>query len=361
MKKKKNKKFQDININIENNPKKTFSILTTIKNANPDYIITLPNISYIVLRQKNIQNNITTWSFSIYNIINFELIQNIITSSNNCLILDEDFIILSGMKNSSEIWKREKEKGSKFSKYKSLNFSINSNILYDSKSYLFFHNYYDYMKSSLEIWDTENKIPKSIITKTDISTSYEKQIFLINDNKILVVYHCPIEWGKHFENISISFYDITCKENIKNVKNIELENRYCDFKPFKLDENRILIIEKVSEDNSYDQNVNQTIHIMKVPEFEIVKEMEVEFIVSDIIVYKKYFILYEGFIKIYNSDNYQIFKEINIQGIYKLVHLKDNFFIGIVNRYYNTVSNFTYDYYEGNIQKRDLIKYEVDL
>ena len=41
-------------------------------------------------------------------------------------------------------------------------------------------------------------------------------------------------------------------DQCSSIKNIELENSYCDFKPFKLDENRILIIEKVSEDNSYD-------------------------------------------------------------------------------------------------------------
>ena len=364
-KKKKNKKFQNMNINIEYKPKRIFSIQTTVKNVSPDYIITLPKISYLILSQKNTNthNNSTSFTFSIYNITNFELIQKIITSDNlsHCFILDENKIILSGRQNISEIWQKEnKDKINKFSKYKSLDFSINSFILYDSKSFLFFHHYYDYMKSSLEIWDTENKIPKSLIIKNNICSSYEKKIFFINNEKTLVVYHYPF-LEKHFHNISISFYDITCMKNIKNIKNIELDNNYCDLKPFKLDEKRIIIIEKISEDNSYDENVKQNIQIMKVPEFEIVKEIEVEFFVSDVVVYKKYFILYEAMIKIYNIDNYEILKEINIQGIYKLVHLKENFFIGIVNQYYQTIFNLIPDYYEEKNQKKDLIMYEVNL
>ena len=94
--------------------------------------------------------------------------------------MDENQIILSG-KNLSEIW--NKEQTNKFNKNKSLNFSINSNILFYPKSLLFFHNYYDYMKSSIEICETENKIPKSLTTQKDNISSYEKNYFLSTKKK----------------------------------------------------------------------------------------------------------------------------------------------------------------------------------
>ena len=353
MKKKKKNKF---NINLEYKPKRTFEIKTTIKNVPSDYVITFPNISYIIIIEENKTKNVT--SFSIFNLIKFDCIQKITSNIlTHCFILDENQIILSG-KNLSEIW--NKEQTNKFNKNKSLNFSINSNILFYSKSLLFFHNYYDYMKSSIEIWETENKIPKSLIIQKDIISSYEKKLFFINNEKILVVYHYPFGSGHHFNKLSISFYDISEVKNIKNIKNLELDNIFCDLKPFKLDENRIIIIEKISADNSYDENIKKRIQIMKIPEFEIIKEIDAEFLVEDVVVYKNYFIFYEGIIKIYNSDNYEIFKEIDNQGIYSLVHLNDNYFFGIVKQYYNIVSNIIFNYYEEENQKRDIVLYEVN-
>lgn len=347
--KKKKKIFKDININIEYKPKKSLEIKTVLKNVLVNNIITFPNISYIILGKNNEEQNSS--SFFFYNKTNFELTQTIKSISfNHCHILDENNIILSN-KDLSEIW--QKNESNKFFKYRSLDTSINSNILFDSKSSLMFHHYYDYMKSKIEIWETENKSPKSMVKKFDTNYSYEKKIFFMNNEKVLVLYHCPFTWGKHFQDISISFYDIG---GMKNIKNIELENNYCDLKPIKIDENRILIIEKISDDNSFDQNIEENIIIMKVPEFEVVKEFEPDFPVTDVVIYKKYFIFYETMIKIYNIDNYELFKEINIQGIYCLIHLNDNFLIGLINQYNNIKS----DFYEEKNQIKDLIIYEAN-
>jgi len=41
---------------------------------------------------------------------------------------------------------------------------------------------------------------------------------------------------------NVSFYD---KINFQKIKELEMKKKYWDLKPFKLDENRIIIIEKI--------------------------------------------------------------------------------------------------------------------
>ena len=72
MKKKKKNKFKDININLEYKPKRTFEIKTTIKNVPSDYVITFPNISYIIIIEEKKTKNITY--ISIFNLIKFDCI-----------------------------------------------------------------------------------------------------------------------------------------------------------------------------------------------------------------------------------------------------------------------------------------------
>ena len=175
-----------------------------------------------------------------------------------------------------------------------------------------------------------------------------------------MAYHYPFieePYSQHSNDISITIYNIA---NFEIIKNIELENVYCDLKPFKLDENRIIIIEKISDDCSYDDNIIQKIKIMKIPEFEIVKEIEPIYECRDILIYKIYFILYEpSIIRVYNNENYQLFKEIDIRGISILRELKDNYLIGLVNQYVNFDKNYEYSEEEKK-QIRDLILYKVN-
>ena len=99
---------------------------------------------------------------------------------------------------------------------------------------------------------------------------------------------------------------------------------------------------------------------MKIPEFEIVKEIEPIYECRDALIYKTFFILYEpSIIRVYNSENYQLFKEIDIRGISVLRELKDNYLIGLVNEYVNFDKNYEYSEEEKK-QIRDLILYKVN-
>ena len=97
---------------------------------------------------------------------------------------------------------------------------------------------------------------------------------------------------------------------------------------------------------------------MTIPELKVIKEFETEFPCEDILVYKNYFILYDSIIKIYNSDNYQLIKEINIRGIYSLIHLKDNYLIGLVDQYIDSINDYSI---EKNKQIRDLVLYKFNI
>ena len=89
--KKKNKKFKDLDINIENKPKKSLEIVKTLKISSANNIITLKNISYFIISQNKFEKNSTFPFFSIIKKENLELIQKIDTNIyNQCLIINEN-------------------------------------------------------------------------------------------------------------------------------------------------------------------------------------------------------------------------------------------------------------------------------
>ena len=99
---------------------------------------------------------------------------------------------------------------------------------------------------------------------------------------------------------------------------------------------------------------------MKIPEFEFVKEIEPIYECRGVLIYKTFFILYEpSIIRVYNNENYQLFKEIDIRGISVLRELKDNYLIGLVNQYVNFDKNYEYSEEEKK-QIRNLILYKVN-
>ena len=71
---------------------------------------------------------------------------------------------------------------------------------------------------------------------------------------------------------------------------------------------------------------------MKIPELEIIKEFETEFQCKDILIYKNYFIIRSSLILIYNSDNYQLFKQNDLQGIDFLTQLSNDFNFLIIKK-----------------------------
>jgi len=320
-------------------------------------MITLPDITYIIIRHKNYEKKLN--SFSIYSKEYLTLIQ-LISSINfeKCFPLNEEFILFSSKNNLTEIWKKIENI---FIKCKSLDFSINSNILFNSKFNIFFHsiiNKGNEYKSEIQIWETENKLPITKLKSFYMDFSKEKEIFFMNNEKKIVIYNCIVDfdaYSQHENNSGIAFYKMY---NMENVKNFELDNKYCDLKPIKLDENRIIIIEKISDDCSYDEDIKQNVRIMVIPEFKVVKEFEPDFPITDVLIHKNYFIFYESMIKVYNSQNYQLIKEIYIKGIHSLINLKDNYLIGLVNQYITDKNDFSL---EKKNQIRDLVIYEINI
>ena len=186
MKKKTNKKkkFKEIDLDINYEPKKSIEVVKQIKNIYGDKMITLPHITYIIIRYKNYEKKLN--SFSIYSKEYLTLIQ-LISSINfeKCFPLNEEFILFSSKNNLTEIWKKIENI---FIKYKSLDFSINSNILFNSKFNIFFHsiiNKGNEYKSEIQIWETENKLPITKLKSFYMDFSKEKEIFFMNNEKIL--------------------------------------------------------------------------------------------------------------------------------------------------------------------------------
>lgn len=359
MKKKKNKKFKDLDINIENKPFNLLEKSKTIKDTLGNNIITNDTISYFILKQrKNINKN--SYFFSIYTKENLELIQEINQNLyHQCLPIDENSIFFTKIIDSkTDLW--TKDTSNKFIKNKSLEIKFNSNILYNSKSQLLFHNLSNNKDNSeIQVWETKDNLPKNIIFKFPTVISYKKKLFFLNNEKILLVYHYPIieePYNQHSNDISISFYNT---DNYENIKHIVLDNKYCDLKPYKLDENRIINVEKISDDCSYDDNIEEKINIMKVPEFKIVKEIKIYYECKDILVYKNYFMICDSTIRIFNSENYELFKEVDIPGVFRMIFLKENYLVGLCNQYMEMKKKFEIDENE-NKPIRDLILYKAN-
>ena len=327
MKKKKNRQFKDLDINIESyQPLKTHKI---IKNNNFIYIkaiITLPDISYFIVCYKKKKQ----LYYSLYNKETFKFIEEIQPTLNSycyCHPLKENIILFS-FDECTELWKREKN--AKFIKVKVYDFFVKSNILFNSKSQLLF----DY-KDNIQIWETEDFCPKQLITKIKIKDI--KKIFFLNHKKILVV--CKYS--------SITFF---CSKTYKIIKHLENSE---DYNIYKIDETSIMGIEEI-----YSFNVSsKKIQIMKIPEFKIIKDLNINSDIKDVLFYKNYFLLYSfSYIKIFNNK-YSIFeKDSNIKGIDKLVYLKDNYLVGSINK-----SNNNNNYYQRNIDGNCLIIYEMKL
>jgi len=340
----KKKKFIDLKINIgmidEPIYNQNIKIDRTVKNITGEEIITLNEISYFIVEYK-INDNIY---FSIYNKKNFQLIQEINSSIGcityfKCFPLNENSIILTGTlisydsddsddsyyyceffhrtENYCEIWK--KDKNNKFVKNKTLDFVVISNFLFNSNSNLFFYcNYYN--KEQIQVWQTNfNNHPISLIStaysKHNNILEYTKIFFLKNEN-ILVI----------SKKSSISFYSAKTLEEI-----IYLENDD-DFDVLKLDEKRILGYNSYKNKNG--DNIIEDIQIMNVPEFKIVEKLDITEECNGVFIYKKYIMLiYHYYIELFNSENYEFIKVINIQDIYFLIILKDDYIIGLKNDY----------------------------
>ena len=123
-----------------------------------------------------------------------------------------------------------------------------SNIIVNSKGYIFYYsntntydNYFflDSEEQKIQIWNTKNNIPQNLITSITTLQTFEKQLLLMNNEKILVVNHTHININ---DLKGISFYSTKTFENIKNLREDENINNKIELKTYKLDENRLIII-----------------------------------------------------------------------------------------------------------------------
>ena len=280
----KKKKFKEISINIEEKLNKYIAFEKTILNNIPytlqSNIETLPDISYFIISYLK--------GYSIYNKQTYELIQNInYDSCKYCYIFNENAFIIRNSSYLCELWTKE-DKQNIFTKKMNL-FRSFSNIIVNSKGYIFYYGnantngyfyHIDEDEQKIQIWDTKNNIPQNLINGITTSQTNEKQLLLMNNEKILVVNHSYIF---NIDTKSISFYST---KNFENIKNLTEDENKTELKIYKLDENRLIIMEY----NIYEcDNDDQYIQIMKIPEYEIVKEFKPHFPRNKILVYKKYF------------------------------------------------------------------------
>ena len=96
--------------------------------------------------------------------------------------------------------------------------------------------------------------------------------------------------------------------------------------------------------------------IMKIPEFKIIKDLNINPDIKDVLFYKDHFLLYSfQYIKIFNNK-YSIFeKDSYIKGIDKLVYLKDNYLVGSI------IKNNDNDYQRNRKDGDYLIIYKMKL
>ena len=347
--KKKKHKFKELNINIGENKNllESSKIIKTIENKLYNYhhftkrIKTLNNISYFILLD-------FSYKIYIYSKETLELIQEI-NNYSNCYIINEYSIILTKYDIinyrpiSNEIWIKNNN-DNKFIKTNIINIPLDSSLnnIINSELYIYFPE-----KMGFQVWDIKNNIPHNLIYKIKTINSLEKQLLLLNKGNLLLVnHHCSWFYDSYKDNsnISISFYETKNYENVTNLEKSELSS-IID----KLDENRIIIMEYyVYDDQEHYHEIKQYIKIMKIPEFEIVHKFKPDFPSNRIITYKNYFILYSpSMIQIFNSDNYQLFEEIDIKCVYYLNYLKDNYFVSLIRK--NSLYNINLELLKINV------------
>ena len=165
-----------------------------------------------------------------------------------------------------------------------------SNIIVYSKGYVFYygntntHNNYffsDTEEQKIQLWNTKNNIPQNLINSIITLQKIEKQLLLMNNKKILVVKHTHI----YINDLkSISYNSTKTFENHKNLIEDENRNNKIELKMYKLDENKLIIIEYNINECAND---DEYIQIMKITEHEIVKEFIPNFPHNKILVNKK--------------------------------------------------------------------------
>jgi hypothetical protein len=282
-------------------------------------LFTLPSISFYVMK---IENNFNKYKFSIYNKANFELIQELNYYNyilNKIEIMNENAIILYGKH--MEIW--TKNQNNLFIKNKTISINITSNILINSKSSLLLYAEPD----GILVWQIKENIPQNIIT--NIKMQYNKtNLFFINNEELLGV-HINDDYS-YIYFFQMKDFTIVKKMNIteKVGKDFLLES-YDKSYIAKINENRIFYIySKPSKNKTFFLTI-------KIPGFVI--EQQKKNFYSNFTIYKNYIIFYywNKKIKVFENSKCKFVQEIYNKDFYSMIHLKDNYLLGLMEKYFN--------------------------
>jgi hypothetical protein len=309
---KKKKQFVDLDTKYYYKPliitKKIQKFLGDVK------LFTLPSISFFVVK-------IGGRKYSIYNKENLELIQelNCDYMLNNIEIMNENAIIIYG--GHMEIW--TKNKSNLFIKSKTISINITSNILINSKSSLLLYAEPD----GILVWQIKENIPQNIIT--NIKMQYNKtNLFFINNEELLGVH--INDYYPYIYFFQMKDFTIVKKMNIteKVGKDFLLES-YDKSYIAKINENRIFYIySKPSKNKTFFLTI-------KIPGFVI--EQQKKNFYSNFTIYKNYIIFYywNKKIKVFENSKCKFVQEIYNKDFYSMIHLKDNYLLGLMEKYFN--------------------------
>jgi len=324
MKKKKKKEFVELDSKYYTEEKRPLIINKKMEIEKMDFkasLITLPNVSFYILKNKDEDSNNTKYAF--YNKENFELIQEIINKLDRIEIMNENAIILYGKY--IEIW--VKNNSNKFIKNKTISTysKITSNILINSKSSLLL--YYIKREESISVWYIKNNIPQNVITEIIINY-YTNNLFFINNEDLLGA--CALHNGcSYIFFFKMKDFSIVKKLNISEKAGICFAFYADTFRShiiYKINENEIICVYR-----SY-YGTKTSFANIKIPEFIVEgKNRNKECSFSDFFVYKNYILCYSCIkkIKVFETSKFKFVQEIKVKGFCSMIHLKDNFFLGL--------------------------------
>ena len=209
-KKKKNKKFLEIEIKEEKYftfCKSKIIALNTIK------YISKPECDFFILIE---ENNF----LDVYDKENISLLQKIKKIINDCIILDNNNIIIYISNNLSEIYSKY---NGDFKFLKNLtNFpKITNDILYTLDGNIILST-----KNTIQIWNTKNKLPLNCITIMHLRNNITS-FFLMKNKNILVVngseysYKCPIFFDMKKLKILKKYFQLPETDNYDNLIGFE--------------------------------------------------------------------------------------------------------------------------------------------
>lgn len=322
MKKKKKKEFVELDAKYYTEEKRPLIINKKMQIEKMDFkasLITLPNISFYVLKNIDEDSNMTKYVF--YNKENLELIQEIINKLNRIEIMNENAIIIYGRY--IEIW--VKNKSNKFIKNKTISTysKITSNILINSKSSLLL--YYIRKEESISVWYIKDNIPQNIITEIIINY-FITNLFFINNEDLLGV--CALHNGcNYIFFFKMKDFSIVKKLNISQKAGICFTiyaDTYRSHFIYKINENEIICV--------YYYGAKTFFANIKIPEFIVEGKIRNKInCFTDFFIYKNYILCYSGIrkIKVFETSKFKFVQEINVKGFCSMIHLKDNFFLGL--------------------------------